>query len=141
MLNHDRCTCKLSLALLHGLHKASASCTLNPLPLLQADSEFVDMLAAVRSGSCAAAGGSAVVRQLVLRCSRPLDTSDGILPTNVSPARFVSPVDTRQACPGLQHPVDHAARLCCTAAAVTLDTSHDQMPFSLGWGVPCHIPL
>ena len=88
---------------------------LTPLPTLQADSEFVDMLAVVRSGSCATAGGSAVVKQLVARCSRPLDTSDGILPTNVSPAGLVSHGDTKQACLGLQHPIDHATRPSCTA--------------------------
>ena len=70
---------------------------LTPLPTLQADSKFVDMLAAIRSGSCAMAGGSAVVQQLVSRCSRPLDTSDGILPTNVSP-EGLSAVSTKQAC-------------------------------------------
>ena len=77
---------------------------LTTLPVLQADSVFVDMLAVVRSGSCAAAGGSAVVKQLVSRCSRPLDTSDGILPTNVSPAGFVSHERHQASLPGLAAP-------------------------------------
>ena len=48
--------------------------------LLQADMEFVDILASVRTGSCS----MATVRALQQRCSSALDVSDGILPTKVS---------------------------------------------------------
>ena len=41
--------------------------------------EFVDILAAVRGGQ----SGRTLVEDLKLRCSRPLDVSDGILPTKV----------------------------------------------------------
>lgn len=43
----------------------------------QADSDFVDMLAEVRAGAFTPAAAAALQR----RCSRPLDTTDGILPT------------------------------------------------------------
>ncbi len=47
----------------------------------QADEEFVDMLASIRSGRCNPQGS--VVEQLQGRCGQALDTSDGILPTKV----------------------------------------------------------
>ncbi len=47
----------------------------------QADEEFVDMLASIRSGRCNPQGS--LVEQLQGRCGQALDTSDGILPTKV----------------------------------------------------------
>ena len=48
---------------------------------MQADREFVEMLASIRSGRCSPQGE--VVQQLQGRCGQALDTSDGILPTKV----------------------------------------------------------
>lgn len=47
----------------------------------QADREFVEMLASIRSGRCSPQGN--VVQQLQGRCGQALDTSDGILPTKL----------------------------------------------------------
>ncbi|DBA78175.1 hypothetical protein WJX79_002289 [Trebouxia sp. C0005] len=47
----------------------------------QADQEFVDMLASIRSGRCNPKGS--LVEQLQGRCGQALDTSDGILPTKL----------------------------------------------------------
>ena len=46
---------------------------------MQADAEFVTLLAAIRGGACS----RAQVGDLQRRCSRELDVSDGILPTRV----------------------------------------------------------
>ena len=46
---------------------------------MQADRGFTDILARVRSGACTAED----LRELGATCSRPLDLSDGILPTMV----------------------------------------------------------
>ena len=50
--------------------------------VIQADREFVDILASIRAGRCSPEGST--VQQLQGRCGQPLDTSDGILPTKVS---------------------------------------------------------
>ena len=58
---------------------AQPSVPLHAMHLPQADREFVDTLAAIRGGACS----PEVLALLTARCSRPLDTSDGILPTMV----------------------------------------------------------
>ncbi len=47
---------------------------------MQADRDFIDILARMRSGACT----SQDLRELETSCSRSLDLSDGILPTMVS---------------------------------------------------------
>lgn len=49
--------------------------------MLQADRNFVDALARIRSGSCSPSN----LQDLTSQCSGPLDLSDGILPTVVRP--------------------------------------------------------
>ena len=45
--------------------------------------EFVTLLASIRAGRCTRS--SAAVKELLDRCARPLDTSDGIHPTQALP--------------------------------------------------------
>ena len=46
---------------------------------MQADRDFIDILARMRSGACTPQD----LQELEASCSRPLDLSDGILPTMV----------------------------------------------------------
>ena len=62
---------RASTALCEGLIVSAIS--------VQADSEFVSLLAAIRSGACS----RAQLDDLQRRCSHELDVSDGILPTRV----------------------------------------------------------
>ena len=67
----------------NSMPRSLAKLAMKPVPMgraawvWQADSGFVDMLAEVRAGAFTPAAAAALQR----RCSRPLDTTDGILPT------------------------------------------------------------
>ena len=60
-------------------HRADCCAPDSPPCLVQADAEFVTLLAAIRGGACS----RAQLDDLQRRCGRELDVSDGILPTRV----------------------------------------------------------
>ena len=60
---------------------------------MQADTEFVTLLAAIRVGTCSRAQLDGLQR----RCGHELDVSDGILPTQVGTARSCPPLCERVA--------------------------------------------
>ncbi|KAK9823557.1 hypothetical protein WJX72_003730 [[Myrmecia] bisecta] len=78
----------------------------------QADSEFVDILAAIRSGACS----KAVLADLQRRCSRELDTSDGILPTKLYTHREDVDLINKQQLEALS---SEAVRFACMDAGST----------------------
>ena len=80
--------CRLSITKIHMMQAAARSQLVphQPLPPVsthhlcaQADTVFTSMLADIRSGRCPAQ----TLKELQTACCRLLDTSDGILPTQV----------------------------------------------------------
>lgn len=64
-------------------------------PCVQTDLEFVGILGQVRGGACP----QSVLRQLLAACRRPLDVSDGILPTKLYTHRFAAGLEMPAKCP------------------------------------------